>query len=87
MAAAHALLERAARLLRPAAVGYVLLVVLQVIALARYPDRFAWGTASGIVYLIVLATMVLTGTAGLARGLRPLPGATGSRALPTQAHR
>jgi hypothetical protein len=75
VAAAHAVLERSARRLRPAAVGYVLLVVLQCIALARYPHQFAWGSASGIVYLIVLGTMLLAGTAGLVKGLsRPSPG-------------
>jgi hypothetical protein len=69
VAAAHAVLERSARRLRPAAVGYVLLVVLQCIALARYPHQFAWGSASGIAYLIVLGTMLLAGTAGLVMGL------------------
>jgi hypothetical protein len=75
VAAVHALLERDARRLRPAAVGYVLLVVLQVITLGRYPDQFAWGSASGIIYLIVLATMLLIGGVALARGLsRSRPG-------------
>ena len=69
VAAVHALLERDARRLRPAAVGYIVLAVLQFIALARYPHQFHWGSASGTVYLIFLATMLLTGTAGLARGL------------------
>lgn len=69
VAAAHALAERDARRLRPGAVGYILLAVLQAIALARYPHEFAWGSASGIVYLIFLATMLLTGAA-LARGTR-----------------
>jgi hypothetical protein len=69
VAAAHALVERDARRLRPGAVGYILLAVLQAIALARYPHEFAWGSASGIVYLIFLATMLLTGAA-LARGTR-----------------
>src|SRR5260370_34738398 len=68
VAAAHALLERDARRLRPAAVGYVVLVVLQVIALARYPDRFASGSAAVIIYLLVLATMLLVGSVALARG-------------------
>jgi hypothetical protein len=71
VAAGHAVLERDARRLRPAAVGYVLLVVLQCIALARYPHQFPWGSASGIVYLIVLGTMLLTGTVGLVKGLSP----------------
>ena len=68
VAAVHALLERDARRLRPAAVGYILLAILQFIALARYPHQFHWGSASGTVYLIFLAAMLLTGTAGLARG-------------------
>jgi hypothetical protein len=88
VAAAHALLERDARRLRPAMVGYLLLAVLQAIAVARYPHRFHWGSAAGIIYLIFLVSIVPTGAAGLARGLRATPpGASGSRALPTQAHR
>ena len=70
VAGGHALLENDARRLRPASVGYILLAVLQAIALARYPHQFHWGSASRIVYLIFLATMLLTGAAGLARGRR-----------------
>jgi hypothetical protein len=70
VAAAHALLERDARRLRPAAVGYVLLAVLQSIALARYPHLFDWRSFSGVVYLIFLATMLLTGAVGLVRSAR-----------------
>jgi hypothetical protein len=69
VAAVHALLERDARRLRPAAVGYVVLALLQSIALARYPNHFAWHSASGITYLTFLATMLLTGVAWLSRGL------------------
>ena len=69
VAAAQALLERDARRLRPAAIGYLLLVLFQVIALARFPEQFEWGSASGISYLIVLGTMLLTGAVCLARGL------------------
>jgi hypothetical protein len=65
----HALLEKDARRLRPAAIGYILLAALQFIALARYPHQFGWGSAAGTAYLIFLATMLLTGTVGLARGL------------------
>jgi hypothetical protein len=65
VAAVHALLERDARRLRPAAAGYILLAVLQ--ALARYPHEFGWGSSSGIVYLIFLATMLLTGVVALMR--------------------
>jgi len=75
VAAVHAMVERDARRLRPAAVGYVLLVVFQAIALARYPDQFAWGSAAGISYLIFLATMLLVGSVALAQGLsRPQHG-------------
>jgi hypothetical protein len=68
VAAGQALAERDAHRLRPAAVGYILLAALLFIALARYPHAFAWQSASGIVYLIFLTTMLLTGTVGLARG-------------------
>jgi hypothetical protein len=50
------------------------LAVLQSVALARYPHRFDWQSPSGIVYLIFLASFLLTGAAGLAKGLiRPAP--------------
>ena len=71
VAAVHAQYERDARRLRPAAVGYLLLVVLQVIALARYPALFAWGSAAGIIYIVVLASMLVVGTAALILGLPP----------------
>jgi hypothetical protein len=83
VAAVHALLERDARRLRPAAVGYVLLALLQSIALARYPSHFAWRSASGVIYLIFLATMLLTGAVMLVRGLsRTEPTADDPAALP-----
>ena len=69
VAAGQALAERDARRLRPAAVGYILLAALLAIALARYPHQYAWESRSGIAYLIFLASMLLTGTIGLARGL------------------
>ncbi len=47
VAAGHALLERDARRLRPAAAGYIVLAVLLSIALARYPHQFEWRSASG----------------------------------------
>jgi hypothetical protein len=68
--AAHALLERDARRFRPAAVGSVLLAVLQSIALARYPHLFEWRSPAGIAYLIFLATMLMTGAVGLARSVQ-----------------
>jgi hypothetical protein len=69
VAATHALLERDARRLRPAAVGYILLAVLEAVALARYPHRFEWHSASGTVYLIFLATMLLAGAGGMTRSI------------------
>ena len=69
VAAGQALAERDARRLRPAAAGSILLAVLLSIALARYPHQFHWRSASGITYLIFLATMLLTGAVTLARGL------------------
>ena len=72
VAAGHALLERDARRLRPAAVGYVALAVLQSIALARYPYQFRWMSVSGAIYLAFLATMLVTGATALARYRRQL---------------
>ena len=70
VAAGHAVVERDARRLRPAAIGYILLAVLLFSALARYPHQFEWRSASGIAYLTLLATMLLTGVAGLAKAAR-----------------
>jgi len=67
VAAVHALLERDARRLRPAAIGYLVLAALEAIALARYPGRFAWHSTAGTVYLIFLGSMLLTGAAALVR--------------------
>jgi hypothetical protein len=69
VAAGHALLERDARRLRPAAVGNILLAALLSVALARYPHQFHWGTTAGAIYLIFLVTMLLTGPVSLAWGL------------------
>jgi hypothetical protein len=65
VAAGHALLERDARRLRPAAIGNILLTLLLAIALARYPGQFHWQSPAGIVYLAFLASMLLTGSAAL----------------------
>jgi len=54
--------------------------VLQFIAIARYPHQFAWHSTSGAVYLIVLASMLLTGVVGGARGLPKHRRLTGSHA-------
>ena len=70
VAAGHALLERDARRLRPAAVGSLVLPAVLFIALARYPHQFEWQSASGIVCLIFLVTMLLTGAVILAQSCR-----------------
>jgi hypothetical protein len=69
VAAGHAVLERDARRLRPAAAGSLLFAVLLAAALARYPHQFHWRSTPGIAYLTFLGTMLLTGTVGLARGV------------------
>jgi hypothetical protein len=74
VAAAHELAERDARRLLPASFSSVLLVVLQLIALARYPGRFEWSSAAGVIYLAFLVMMLVTGGVALARA-RSRPGA------------
>jgi hypothetical protein len=71
VAAAQALIERDARRLLPASAGYLLLGILELIALARYPHQFRWGSAPSVIYLIFLGTILLAGAVGLARGLGP----------------
>jgi len=73
VAAAHELAERDARRLLPASFSSVLLVVLQLIALARYPGRFEWSSAAGVIYLAFLVMMLVTGGVALARA-RSRPG-------------
>ena len=45
-------------------VGFLLLGVLQVIALLRYPETVVWGTAVAAVYLLFLASLLLAGATG-----------------------
>jgi hypothetical protein len=66
VAAAHELAERDAHRVLPASFSSVLLAVLRLIALARYPDRFAWSSAAGVIYVAFLLTLLVTGGAGLA---------------------
>jgi hypothetical protein len=88
VAAAQALIERDARRLLPASAGYLLLGILELIALARYPHQFRWGSAPSVIYLIFLGTILLAGAVGLSRGLGPSsrPAAAHERSsLPAQA--
>jgi hypothetical protein len=45
-------------------VGFLLLGVLQVIALLRYPETVVWGTAVTTFYLLFLAGLLLAGATG-----------------------
>jgi hypothetical protein len=67
VAAAHALIERDLRRVRPAAWGYVAIAVLQGIALARFPDRMQWSSPSGVIYVVVLVSMAVAGVAAVRR--------------------
>ena len=49
--------------LRPLSITYVVLGVLQLVAVARYPDEVDW-TPAGSFYLAALAALVVFGAAG-----------------------
>lgn len=66
-AALHMALENDWRRARPGLAGSVVFAVLQLINLARFGDEFAWGSAAGSVYLILLISLGLLGALGLAR--------------------
>jgi hypothetical protein len=51
----------------PASVSYTALGVLQLIALARFGDAVAWGSASTWVYLLFLVSVPAIGVYGLVR--------------------
>jgi hypothetical protein len=68
VAAAHARWENDLRRIRVAAVGYTAIGVLQGVALSRYPDMVAWGEPQGVVYVLVLASMIVVGVWALWRG-------------------
>ncbi|HEX7097668.1 MAG TPA: hypothetical protein VF377_00390 [Acidimicrobiia bacterium] len=75
LAAFHALGENCLVRLRPAVWAYTALGIMQVWALARFPGDFAWGSVGGIVYLVMLASVLLAGIGGLAlsRRFSPMP--------------
>jgi len=76
IAAVVALLDRDLRRVRPAAWGYLTIAVLQAIALARFGNRMDWSSPSGIVYVVVLATMAIAGIAAIVGGRGSVVGAT-----------
>lgn len=63
VAALHAGLENDRVRIRPAAVAYLVLVLLQAAALGRFAGEFAWGTVAGWAYLAFLAWMLALGLA------------------------
>lgn len=50
--------------LRPLSITYVVLGVLQLVAVARYPDEIDWSTPAGWLYLAALGALVVFGAAG-----------------------
>jgi hypothetical protein len=64
VAAGHAARERDLLRARPVMVSAVVFCVLQFIALARYAGEFAWGSASGWVYLLFLVVFLGIGAYG-----------------------
>jgi hypothetical protein len=65
VAAAHASGENDWSRVRPAVGSYVILAVLQFIALARYPADVNWATASAWVYIVFLLSMLALGIYGV----------------------
>jgi hypothetical protein len=63
LAAAHCLWENDARRLRVAAGSYVVLGLLEGIALARYLDAVNWSEIQSSIYVVFLTSMVLAGVA------------------------
>jgi hypothetical protein len=76
IAAVVALLDRDLRRVRAAAWGYLTIAVLQALALVRFGDRMDWSSPPGIVYVVVLATMAISGTAAVVGGRGSVVGAT-----------
>jgi hypothetical protein len=72
IAAVHGLVENDFRRVAPAALAFLLLGLLQFVALARYPSDIRWG-ASAWIYVAVLALCTMVGGYGLLRARRAAP--------------
>lgn len=59
--------------LATAARAYTVLGLLQVVALIRYPGQFSWGSVSGVVYVVFLASVLVVGLGSLSLRRRPQP--------------
>ena len=66
--AAHCLWENDPRRVRPAAVGYLALGLLQALAVARYPATIAWDEPQAVIYALFIVSFVVTGAALLGAG-------------------
>jgi hypothetical protein len=73
VSAVQTVLENDARRARPVAVGALALPVLAAVALARFPDDVAWGSAPAVVLVVVLAAWAVLGGAIIARERRDPP--------------
>lgn len=62
VAQAHAAWEDDIVRLRPATAAYLAFGLLQLVALARYPDDMSWNGAAGVGYVAFLASTLVVGT-------------------------
>ncbi len=63
VAAAHCVRENCLARARVATQSYVVLAVLQLIAVGRYVDTVVWGAPQSTIYMIVLLSMLVVGVA------------------------
>jgi hypothetical protein len=71
VAAVHVLRENDVVRARPAFWAYVALGILQLVSLARFPDDVEWDSPSAWVYVVAVASMLLTGAMALRAGTAP----------------
>ena len=74
VAALHVALENDGRRARGAAIAYLLLGGLQLVAVARHPDTIVWEQPHGPGYIVFLASMLVAGAGVLRTGLERSPG-------------
>jgi hypothetical protein len=70
-AAVLAMLERDLRRLHTAAAGYAIFGLLALLAVARFAGQIRWASPAAIIYLIVVSSIVVTGSAGWLLASRP----------------